>query len=157
MRNARVSRRMREGWQLCQRLNTVSLEISYSFPTFIAMRSGKHDSSTVYTHGYDFQACVEMEEFNTSLKVNDNLKPIAFLFVHGGPDENPRYPKMMYVYIQHFKQFDFDVLMVSTHAPGMSAYNYFQRRVALLSKELTGVVLPHITFWHTFGPGEDNR
>ena len=59
---------------------------------------------------------MEMEEFNASLKVNDNLKPI------------------------------YRVLMVSAHAPGMSAYNYVERRMVLLSKELTGVVLPHNTF-----------
>ena len=121
-------------------------EISYADPTFISIRSGRHDSSTACTHGYDFRACVEMEEFNTSLKVNDKLEPIAFLFVDGGPDENPRYPKKIDVYIQHFKDFDFDVLMVSTHAPGMFAYNYVERRMAPLSEELTGVVLPHDTF-----------
>ena len=92
-------------------------EISYSGPTFISVRSGKHDSSAAYTHGYDFRACVEMEEFNRGLKVNDKLKPIAFLFVDGGPDENPRYPKTSDVCIQHSKEFDFNVLMVSTHAP----------------------------------------
>ena len=30
-----------------------------------------------------------------------------------------------------------------THAPGMSAYNYVERRMAPLSKELDGVVLDH--------------
>ena len=30
-------------------------EITYSGPTYIAIRSGKHDSSTAYTHGRDFE------------------------------------------------------------------------------------------------------
>ena len=29
-------------------------EITYSGPTYIAIRSGKYDSSTAYTHGRDF-------------------------------------------------------------------------------------------------------
>ena len=33
-----------------------------------------------------------------------------------------------------------------THAPGMSAYNYVESRMAPLSKALAGVLLPHDTF-----------
>ena len=38
-------------------------EISYSGPTNIAIRSGKHDSSTAYSHGLDFDYALELEEF----------------------------------------------------------------------------------------------
>ena len=34
-----------------------------SGPTFITIRSAKHDSSTAYTHGYDFQIVMEKAEF----------------------------------------------------------------------------------------------
>ena len=30
-----------------------------------------------------------------------------------------------------------------TFAPGMSAYNYVERRMAPLSRELAGIILPH--------------
>ena len=119
-------------------------ELSYSGPTYISIRSGKHESSTAYTHGYDFVHVMQMPEFDSLLKNSEGkVKPIGMLFVDGGPDENPRFPKTIDVYIQHFKAYDLDALFVSTHAPGMSAYNYVERRMVPLSKELAGLLLPH--------------
>lgn len=121
-------------------------QITYSGPTYISIRSHKHDSSTAYTHGYDFEHVMELPEFNSTVTCsNGAIKPIAILFVDGGPDENPRFPKTIDVYIQQFKKFNLDALLVSTHAPGMSAYNYVERRMAPLSKELAGLILPHDT------------
>ena len=37
--------------------------ISYSGPMHIAIRSGKHDSSTAYTHGRDFDKLLTLEGF----------------------------------------------------------------------------------------------
>ena len=102
-------------------------EISYSGPTYIAIRSGKHDSSTAYSHGKDFDHVMEMDEFKEILKVDDVAKPIAIILCDGGPDENPRFPKTLDVAIQHFKEYNFDVLFVSTLAPGMSTYNNVER------------------------------
>ena len=114
-------------------------EITYSGPTFIAIRSFKHDSSTAYTHGYDFNQVVEKEEFRSIMKTSEGeVKPVGMLFVDGGPDENPRFPKTIDVYSQHFKKYNLDALLVLTHAPGMSAYNYVERKMAPLSKELAG-------------------
>ena len=121
-------------------------QITYSGPTYISIRSLKHDSSTAYSHGYDFEHVMEMPEFESFVKNSDGkFKPIGVLFVDGGPDENPRFPKTIDVYIQHFKKYDLDALLVSTHAPGMSAYNYVERRMAPLSRELAGLILPHET------------
>ena len=121
-------------------------EISYSGPTFITICSVKHDSSTAYTHGYDFQIVMEKPEFKDCFRdYADKVRPIGILFVDGGPDENPRFPKTIDVYTQHFKKHNLDALFASTHAPGMSAYNYVERRMAPLSKELAGLVLPHET------------
>ena len=121
-------------------------EISYSGPTFITIRSAKHDSSTAYTHGYNFQIVMEKPEFKDCLRdYADEVKTIGIPFVDGGPDENPRFPKTIDVYTQHFKKYNFDAQFASTHAPGISAYNYVERRMAPLSKELAGLVLPHET------------
>ena len=38
---------------------------------------------------------------------------------------------------------NFDVMLISTHAPGMSAYNQVERRMAPLSRALAGLILPH--------------
>ena len=121
-------------------------EISYSGPTYVAIRSRKHDSSTAYLHGKDFNHVMEMKEFQELIKVNDVTKPVAIILCDGGPDENPRFPKTLDVSIQHFKEFNFDVMFVSTLAPSMSAYNNVERRMAPLSKALEGVLLPHDTF-----------
>ena len=67
-------------------------------------------------------------------------------FCDGGPDENPRFPKILDVAIQHFKKYNLDALLISTHAPGLSTYNQVERRMAPLSKALSGVLLPRETF-----------
>ena len=111
-------------------------EISYSWPTYIAIRSGKHDSCTAYSHGRDFDYALELEEFQSVVKNEGEIKPVAMIFSGGGPDENPRFPKTLDVAVQHFKKHNFDALLISKHAPGLSAYNQVERRMAPLSKAL---------------------
>jgi hypothetical protein len=77
--------------------------ISYSGPMHIAIRSGKHDSSTAYSHGRDFDQLMTLEEFSGIAKKDGHVKPIVIAFVDGGPDENPRFPKTMDVAIDHFR------------------------------------------------------
>ena len=117
-------------------------EISYSGPTSIAIRSGKHDSSTAYSHDRDFDHVLKLEEFQSIGKNGGEVKPVAMIFSDGGPDENPRFPKTLDVAAQHFKKHKFDALLISTHAPGLSAYN----QMAPLSKALAGLQLPYNTF-----------
>ena len=121
-------------------------EISYSGPTYIAIRSGKHDSSTAYSHGRDFDYALVLEEFQSVVKNDGEIKPVAMIFSDGGPDENPCFPKTLDVAVQHFKKHNFDALLISMHAPSLSAYNQVERRMAPLSKALTGLLLPHNTF-----------
>ena len=94
----------------------VAPEISYLGPTYIAIRSGKHDSSTAYSHGRDFDHVVKLEEFQSIVKNEGEVKPVAMIFSDGGPDENPRFPKTLDVAVQHFKKHKFDALLISTHA-----------------------------------------
>lgn len=47
------------------------------------------------------------------------------------------------MHIHHFIKFDLDALIVATNAPGRSAFNRVERKMAQLSKGLVGVVLPH--------------
>ena len=51
-------------------------------------------------------------------------------FCDGGPDENSRFLKPLDVAIQHSKKYNLDTLLISTHAPGLSAYNQVQKRMA---------------------------
>ena len=112
--------------------------VTYSGPTFIKIRSGKHDSSTAASHHADFDALFE--------RYPSHLKPIVVVSVDGGPDENPRFPKTLAYSILKFKHHDLDVLITLCHAPGNSAFNPVERRMAPLSRDLAGVVLPHENF-----------
>lgn len=54
-----------------------------------------------------------------------------------------RYEKVIKHSIHNFKAFNLDLLIVATNAPGRSAYNRVERRMAPLSRELSGVILEH--------------
>ena len=45
-----------------------------------------------------------------------------------------------------FQEHNLDALFIATNAPGRSAYNRVERRMAPLSKDLSGVVLEHQFF-----------
>lgn len=121
--------------------------VTYSGPTFIAIRSAKHSSSTATTHAKDFQRLLTLPDFDPFLKdVHGNVKPVVFLSVDGGPDENPRYKKVIAHAITHFLEYDLDGLFIFTNAPGRSAYNPVERRLAPLSRALSGLILPYDTF-----------
>ena len=109
--------------------------VSHSGPMMIRIRSAKHDSSSAHTHHSDFVEILDIH--------SEHKKPITVITVDGGPDENPRFPKTLAFSIKKFIDFDMDVLITFTHAPGNSAFNFVERRMAPLSKELAGVVLPH--------------
>ncbi|KAJ8670913.1 hypothetical protein QAD02_002172 [Eretmocerus hayati] len=117
--------------------------VSYSGPTYISIRSGKHSSSTAATHASDFRRLLEIKEFDTIMKFNGVLKPVIIMTVDGGPDENPRFPKTITQAIQHFIEFGLDAFFAITNAPGWSCYNRSERRMAPLSKQLSGVILKH--------------
>ena len=48
-----------------------------SGPTYIAVKSGKHDSSTAYTHGRDFDHLLGLKEFKKAGKHKNAVKPIG--------------------------------------------------------------------------------
>ena len=50
------------------------------------------------------------------------------------------------MYIHLFKTLDLDMLLVSMSAPGCSAFNYIERRMAPLSRWLVGLVLDYAKF-----------
>lgn len=77
------------------------------------------------------------------LKFTYDAKPL-FIF---------RYFKVISYAVQHFKKYNLDALFVVTNAPGRSAYNRVERRMAPLSSQLSGLVLKH----DTFGSHLDNR
>lgn len=144
-------------------------EVTYSGPTYITIRSGKHDSSTAESHHRDFTSLFESKDFEPIIKINGQCKPIVMICVDGkdiasysshihfifsfkgGPDENPRYSKTLAGGVNLFKKYRLDCLFVATNCPGRSAFNMVERRMAPLSNQLAGkymnFFLSMIFFW----------
>ena len=78
-------------------------ELSYSWNTFIRIRSGKHDSSSARTHAYDMKKLFESS--------NLTERPILLLSTDGVKDEAPHYPKPLATAIYFFKHLKLDVFL----------------------------------------------
>jgi hypothetical protein len=72
-----------------------------------------------------------------------SVKPVIFLAVDGGPDENPRYQNVIDVAVHLFFIHDLNGFFVATNAPSRSAFNRVERKMAPLSRELSGLILPY--------------
>ncbi|CAF0900718.1 unnamed protein product [Rotaria sordida] len=122
-------------------------DVGHSGPTYIAIRSAKHDLSTAESHAIDFDRLMCLKEFEKVARdETGRVKPIVIVTVDGGPDENPRFPKTLVASIRKFKKYNLDALFILTHAPGQSAYNKVEGRMAPLSHDLAGLILPHDHF-----------
>ena len=130
--------------------------VTYSGPTYVAIRSEKHSSSTAATHAHYLRKVFTLDHFEKLVKTEDGrVKPVLMLFVDGGPDENPRFSGVIVNAVSHFREYDLDALFIFTNAPGRSAFNRVERRMAPLSRELSGVVLPYDHFGsHLDGNGK---
>ena len=69
-----------------------------------------------------------------------------FVAVDGGPDESPSSQKELLAWCNRFRDHNFDGIFAFCNAPGFSAYNRVERRMAPLSKDATGIVLPFDKF-----------
>jgi len=113
----------------------------------VAIRSGKHSSSTAATHAKDFERLLDLEDFSSLLKTpTGELKPVQIFTVDGGPDENPRYHKVINYAVQHFLDHNLHGLFVASNAPGLSKYNRCERTMSRLSKEMSTLLIPHNKF-----------
>ncbi|CAF3979640.1 unnamed protein product [Rotaria sp. Silwood1] len=97
--------------------------VSYSGPTFAAIRSGKHDHSSALGHAKDSDTMVQLPEFEKAALIDGILKPVVIISVDGGPDENPRYPKTIQAATILFKKYNLDALFMVMNAPGRSTFN----------------------------------
>ncbi|CAF4200463.1 unnamed protein product, partial [Adineta steineri] len=112
--------------------------------TYIAVRSGKHDDSTVFTYLtnlFKYLSINKLKEYSHT--DNSEIKPIFIVFTDGGPDQKPRFPKIRQYYSDLFIRNDLDALFVATNAPGHSVHNPIERRMASLSHDLSGLILPY--------------
>jgi hypothetical protein len=92
-------------------------DLGYSGPTYIAIRSAKHDQSNAESHVTDFDRLVNLKEFEKVARdETGQIKPIVIATVDGGLNENPRFPKTLVASIRKFKKYNMDALFVLTHA-----------------------------------------
>ena len=129
--------------------------VTYTGTTYIAVRSSKHNNSTAFSHQEDLKKFMQLypQVFKIS-ESEDEIKPVIIKSVDGGPDENPRYENNKKMACKTFLDNNLDCLIEMTQAPGHSAFNRAERRMYHLSKEMTGLVLPHDSFGSHLKNGE---
>ncbi|KZS05299.1 Uncharacterized protein APZ42_031557 [Daphnia magna] len=132
---------------LASKFKKMELEAQQQLAIQGPLGSGKHSSSTAYAHGLDFERVLQLPEFDELSNNHDYVvKPVYIFTVDGGPNENPRYQKTIEVGVHHFLQNDPDALFITTNAPGRSAFNRVERKMAPLSRELSDLIIPHDNF-----------
>ena len=112
--------------------------VSYSGDTFIRIRSGKHDTPNDFTHAFDVRGLFEIKLVRR--------RPTMLMKTNGAQDKTPRFPKTLATAVDLFRLLDIDVLLHGVNAAELSAFNPVERRMAALSRDLAGIVLPHDYF-----------
>ena len=74
------------------------------------------------------------------------MKPLIFVSVNGGPDEAPKNQQSLASWTKFFFKYNLDALLVFTHALRSNACNPVERRMAPLSKDTAGLILPFDTY-----------
>ena len=64
--------------------------VTYSGPTYCAIRSAKHTGSSAYHHLQDMKRIRSLHIFDGSFKNNSEAKSVMIATVDGGPDETPQ-------------------------------------------------------------------
>ena len=105
-------------------------KVSYSGDTFINIRSGKHDSSSAFSHHYDLTELFQSGAIKR--------KPILVLESDGACDVAPRFPNTLACMVALFILLDLDTLFHGVNAAGLSAFNPVERKMAPLSHDLSG-------------------
>ena len=123
--------------------------VTYTGPTVVRIRSGKHDTADSETHRFDL-----LEIMNSNVpyiqKITNtpqgSLKRILLLRADNGPDEAPRNPSTQKSMIRVFVKLELAFLFLISLPSGLSPYNPVERRMKYLSSEMTGTILDHEHF-----------
>ena len=122
--------------------------ISNAGPTYISVRSAKHDRLTHESHAIDFDRLIKLKEFEKSAcDYLGRMKPIVIMNIDtNGLENNTRYPSTLASAIDKFKKYNFDALLIINQAPGQALFNVVERRLSPMAQDLTGLILPHNHF-----------
>ena len=91
-------------------------ELSYTGPTYVAIRSSKHNGSTTFSHNEDLEKFMKMKPEVFLMKGSETeVKPILVKSVDGGPDENPRFFNNIVMGCKTFKEMGLDCYIEVTN------------------------------------------
>ncbi len=117
-------------------------------PTYVSLRSAKHDRLTHESHAIDFDHLVQLKEFEKFARDHlGRVKPIVVINVDNyGLENNTRYLKTLSTAIEKFKKYNLDALVIVNQAPGQALFNIVERRLSPMSHDLAGLIFPHDHF-----------
>ena len=122
--------------------------VGFAGPTYVSLRSTRHQRFTADDEDLDFDRVVKLREFEKTARNHIGaIKPILIMAVDSlNPTDYTRFPKTLMSAINRFKKYNFDALFLVTQASGQTLFNVVERRLATLSHDLSGLVLPHDYF-----------
>lgn len=117
-------------------------------PTYISIRSAKHDRMSFDWDDVDFDRVLKLKESERTARNHiGEIKPIIIMNIDRiDPKDFMRFNKTLQFAIKKFRQFNLDALILLAQAPGQAIFNTTERRFALLSHDLSGLVLPDYYF-----------
>jgi hypothetical protein len=117
-------------------------------PTYISIRSAKHDRLTHESHAIDFDHLIQLKEFEKAARDHlGRVKPIVIMTIDSsGSENNTRYSKTLASAIDQFKKHNLDALIIVNQAPGQALFNTVERRLSPMSQDLGGLILPYDHF-----------
>jgi hypothetical protein len=117
-------------------------------PTYVSIRSAKHDRLTHEIHAIDFDRLVQLKGFEKAACDHlGRVKPIVIMNIDtNGSENNTRYSKTLASAIEKFKKYNLDALMIVNQAPGQALFNVVERRLSPMAQDLAGLILPHDHF-----------
>ena len=93
--------------------------VRYSGPTYVAVRSGKHDTSVAWSHGIDILRTFELETFRSTLYHKDKLKSVIIWESDGAADQQAKSDKIKWIWLFIFKKYDIDYIIHYNSPPGL--------------------------------------
>ena len=122
--------------------------VTFEGPTFVSIRSQKYDRFSPDSEDVDLDVVVKLREFEKTARNHIGaIKPIIVMNVdHLEPTDFTRYPKTLLAAIGKFKRYNLDALFIIGNAPAQPSTNVVERRLAVLSQDLTGLVFPYDYF-----------
>ena len=100
--------------------------VKYSGPTYVAIRSGKHDTSDAWSHETDILRTFELESFKSTLYHENQLKQVIIWESDGAADQQAKSDKIKNIWMYIFKKHDIDYIVHYNSPPGLFNMKMFR-------------------------------